>query len=76
MILYYPTKFHFNIMNSFRVTGRGHFPPPPPPLLPAPGIPPPPKKKKKKFPGWIVLIVVLVGRSIVSSKKEGHEGVK
>ena len=26
MIFYTPTKFHFNIMNSFRVMGRGHFP--------------------------------------------------
>ena len=34
MILYYSTKFHFVIINSFRVIGRGHFPPPPPPNLP------------------------------------------
>ena len=27
MILYYPTKFHFNTMNSFRVMDRGHSPP-------------------------------------------------
>ena len=31
MILYYSIKFHFIIINSFRVIGRGHFPPPPPP---------------------------------------------
>ena len=31
MILYYSAKLHFIIINSFRVTGRGHFPPPPPP---------------------------------------------
>ena len=28
MILYYSTKFHVIIINSFRVIGRGHFPPP------------------------------------------------
>ena len=28
MFLYYPTKFHFNAMNSFKVIG-GHSPPPP-----------------------------------------------
>ena len=41
MILYYSTKFHFNIIISFRVIGRGHFPPPSPPkvepLLKSPG---------------------------------------
>ena len=33
MILYHPTKFYFNTINSFKVMGRGHFPPlsPPPP---------------------------------------------
>ena len=31
MILYYSSKFHFIIINSFRVVGRGHFLPPPPP---------------------------------------------
>ena len=31
MILYYPTKFNFNTMNSFGVMSRGHFPSPPPP---------------------------------------------
>ena len=30
MILYYSSKFHFIIINSFRVIGHGHFPPPPP----------------------------------------------
>ena len=31
MIFYYSTKFHFIIINSFRVIGRGHFPSTPPP---------------------------------------------
>ena len=31
MILYYPTKFHFDTMKSFRVVGREHFPSPPGP---------------------------------------------
>ena len=31
MILYYPTKFHFNTINSFKVMDRGHFPRPPGP---------------------------------------------
>ena len=34
MILYYSTKFHFIIINSFRVIGRGHISAPPPPLPP------------------------------------------
>ena len=31
MIIYYPTKFYFDSMDSFRVMGREHFPPPPGP---------------------------------------------
>ena len=31
MIFYNSTKFHFIIINSFRIIGRGHFPTPPPP---------------------------------------------
>ena len=30
MIPYYSTKFHFIIINSFRIIGRGHSPSPPP----------------------------------------------
>ena len=36
MILYYSTKFHFIIINSYRVIGRGHFRHPPPPPEAAP----------------------------------------
>ena len=48
MNLYYPTKFHFNIMNEscFRVMECGHLHPPPPHL--GPGTP--------KSPGRIELI--------------------
>ena len=45
MILYYSTKFHFIIINSFRVISRGLFPLPPP----------------KKGPGGIGLRVVYTG---------------
>ena len=38
LFVYYPTEFHLNNMNIFRVIGRGHFPPPttspPPPPRP------------------------------------------
>ena len=46
MILYYSTKFHFIIIDSFRVIGRGHFPPPPPP---------PQAESPSKSPGGIGL---------------------
>ena len=46
MILYYSTKFHFIIINSFRVISRGLFPLPPP---------------QKKGPGGIGLRVVYTG---------------
>ena len=48
MILYYSTKFHFIIINSFRVIGCGHFPPPNPP-------PPPKVEPLSKSPGGIGL---------------------
>ena len=44
MILYYPTKFQFNTMNSFRVIGRGHSTPTPHPA-----------QAPKKSPGRIGL---------------------
>ena len=43
MILYYSAKFHFIIINSFRVIGRGHFPPP---------LSPPPQKKATHKKPW------------------------
>ena len=36
MILCYPIKFEFIIINSFRVIGRGFYRPPYPPPLPSP----------------------------------------
>ena len=49
MILYYPTKFHSIIFNSFKVMGRGHFPPhtPPPPTPQATLIKPRRNRVKK-----------------------------
>ena len=49
MILYYSTKFHFIIINSFRVIGRGNFPPFHHPT------PPPQAKPPSKIPGGIGL---------------------
>ena len=48
MILYYSIKFHFIIINSFRVIGRGHFPPTP--------RPPPQAERSSKSPGGIGLM--------------------
>ena len=61
MILYYPTKFHFNTVKSFRVMGLGHNPPPPPPLHPPnPRAPMHPKKQGQDQNSLALRMIILV----------------